>query len=370
MRFRLNLLFIAVLFLISFPVFVSAQFSVTKSTGQNPGTTDGFYYTLPRTVIQVDLIVEKAEQIRGPLAEYTQNYLGTNEFIESDNTSYRVLNLNVTPLYEADPEQVYFVQFPIEKSREEKTIAFQLSELGTLLAVDPEEGDREVETPPVDQTIIVMEGSDDFRFHPDYHRKKKIDTITRKITIDTVSIERFIFKTSWVDKSMEDKANEAALQIANIRDARFNLLTGYQEVNYGESMRYMDSQLSSMERQYLELFLGKELKTYEYHTALYLPDRSSEYGVILDMPGNADVEINIIPRGNTGMISQGGSGPASVIFYRVPEMADIEISHNGIILYKASLPISQLGVVTTAPLDDTRLRFDPMTGALTKIVRE
>jgi hypothetical protein len=118
------------------------------------------------------------------------------------------------------------------------------------------------------------------------------------------------------------------------------------------------------------LFLGKESKTYENHTAFYLPNSSSEDGVLVDLPGNADVEINIVPRGNTGMIAAGGSGPSNVIFYRVPDMADVEITHNGATLYKASLPISQLGAVTTAPLNDTRLRFDEMTGALTKIVRE
>ncbi len=371
MKSNLFFSYFLLLSIVCIPLLAVGQFTVTKVTGQNVSAAgDGFYYSLPRTLLQVDLTVEKIEQIRGPLAEYTENYLGTNDFITSNSNSYKVLNLNIKTLYEADPNQVYYVQFPIERSKEEKVFTFQLSELGTLLAFDHEESPEEQSQPTVDQTIIVMEGSDDFQFHPDYHRKKKTDTITRKITIDTVSIERFLFKTSWVDKSTEDKANEAALQIANIRDARFNLLTGYQEVNYGESMKYMDYQLSKMESKYLELFLGKEVKTYENHSVYYLPKKNTVDGVLLNLAGNSNVEISVTPRGNTALVPEAGSDVTNKLFYRIPEMVDIEISYNGIVLHRSSIPISQLGVVAAAPLTNTRTQFDPQTGSLTKIVRE
>jgi hypothetical protein len=215
-----------------------------------------------------------------------------------------------------------------------------------------------------------MEGDDDFRYQPDYHRKKKIDTITRRITIDTVSIERFIFKTSWIDKSDEDKANEAALQIANIRDARFNLLSGYQEVNYGESMRYMDMRLSEMERQYLELFLGKEVKTYETITVYFLPQKNSVNNTLTTLPGNATIDISVNPRGNTANIPETTASTSNSVYYRIPELADVEISYDGKVYYKEGLVIGQLGVIGTAPITDTRTQFDKHTGTLIKMVKE
>jgi hypothetical protein len=353
------------------PFSLLCQITVSKANGQPPqGEVQGFYYALPRTVLKVDLTVEKLEQLRGPLAVYTENYLGTSDYISSNRNKYSILEVNVETLFEADPEQVYYVQFPLERSKEEKVLTFHLSEKGTLLAINDEKTSQTGQESVVDQTIIVMEGDDDFRYQPDYHRKKKIDTITRRVTIDTVSIERFIFKTSWVDKSDEDKANEAALQIANIRDARFNLLSGYQEVNYGESIRYMDMRLAEMERQYLELFLGKEVKTYETITVYFLPQKNNVNNTLTTLPGNAAIDISINPRGNTSNIPETTASAANSIYYRIPELADVEISHDGKVHFRESMVIGQMGVISTAPINDTRTQFDPNTGTLTKMVKE
>ncbi len=127
----------------------------------------------------------------------------------------------------------------------------------------------------------MLEGNEDFSYYADYNRKKKIDTVVRKISIDTVTINRFLFKTSWVDKSDKEKANEAAQQILEIREARFHLISGYQEVNYGESMKYMNNQLKELENNYLELFLGKEVKTTDIQTVYYIPKKDKTQGYCL-----------------------------------------------------------------------------------------
>ena len=72
---------------------------------------------------------------------------------------------------------------------------------------------------------------------------------------------------------MTEKANEAAQKILEIREARFHLISGYQEVNYGESMEYMNDQLKELENDYLELFLGKEVKSTGIQTIYYIPEK-------------------------------------------------------------------------------------------------
>ena len=215
-----------------------------------------------------------------------------------------------------------------------------------------------------------MQGEDDFKHYADYHRKKKTDTIVRKITIDTVSIERFIYKTSWVDKNNEDKANEAALQISKIREARFNLLTGYQEVNYGESIKYMDKQLLDLEQQYLELFLGKESKDYVNQTVYYTPQKDINNSTLLNFNGVDDVNIKIIPSGSVGALPENPPSKINFLYYRVPEFVTIEISQNGEILHREKLLVNQLGVTASAPLDEVKMQFNPETGSLIKIMRE
>lgn len=358
--------------IIVLPFISVGQYTVTRVQNQNVSTEgDGFYYSLPRTLFEINLSFEKLEQIRGPLANYTENYLGTSNYITSDGVSYKLLYVDVKPVFEADPEQIYYVQFPVDKSKDKENITFSLTSLGTLLAYDDSPAFVEKSSSVVDQTFIMLEGDDGFGYHPDYHRKKKIDTITKRITIDTVSIERFLFKTSWVDKSMEDKANEAALQIANIREARFNLLSGYQEVNYGESMKYMDYQLKKMERQHLELFLGKEVKSQQYQTVYYLPVKGNGGASIVSLPGGGgEVRITIKPGGNVDLLPETASAKPDNIYYRIPDLATVEISFGGSVIYRKTMPINQLGVVAAAPLGKARTQFDPETGTLTKIIKD
>jgi len=347
------------------------QFTITKVTTQPVNTSlEGFYYSLPQTVLRIDLVIEKLQQIPGPLSEYTENYLGTSDYIKSNSTTYRLVNANVKPTFEPDPDQLYYVQFPTEKSKDEKGTTFNLSSFGSLLSYNDDKSDESAKPESIDQTLIFVAGENDFQYQADYHRKKKIDTITRKITIDTVSIERFIYRTSWVDKNNEDKANEAALQITNIREARFNLLTGYQEVNYGESMKYMDQQLLKLERQYLELFLGKESKTYVNQTVYYTPKKDAASGMLIDFNGNDKVEIQIKLGGTVGLLPENPATKPDHIYYRIPDFATIEIVQNGEVIYREKMAVNQLGVTAAAPLDKVKSQFDPKTGTLTKIVRE
>lgn len=365
-------LFLVFQLLITLNTSINAQYVVRKVTDKSVNTAqDGFYYNLPLTVLKVNVVYEKIEKIRGPLSDFTLNYLGTSDYIADNSSSYRILNIDITPESNIDPNQIYYVQFPAERDKDEKEMVFSLSSLGTLLGFDESGISHSVsEKQEVDQTYILLDGDKDFDFRAEYNRKKQFDTITRRITIDTVSIDRFIFKTSWVDKSDEDKANEAAMQIEKIRESRFNLLTGYQEVNYGESMKYMDTQLKKLENQYLELFLGKELKSIESQTIYYTPEIGESDETLLEFSDGNTVSINILSQQSVANLPENPLEKVDNIFYRIPNFAIIEVEHNGTIHYRRMFTINQLGVTATAPLNRTRSQFDFKTGGLKQIVRE
>lgn len=348
------------------------QYMVKKVTDQAVNTAqDGFFYSLPMTVLKVNLVYEKIDKVKGPLSDYTLNYLGTSDYISSNSTSYRIIDVSIAAEINADPNQRYYIQFPGERNKDGKPMTFSLSSIGTLLGFDetavPE---HNIPEQHIDQTIIVVEGEKDFDLQADYNRKKRQDTITRRITIDTVSIERFIFKTTWVDKSDEDKANEAAMQIAKIREGRFNLLTGYQEVNYGSSMQYMDAQLSKMEKQYLDLFLGKELKSIESQEVYYVPQKGSSDGSLMSLADGTQLKIKFIPQNTVANLPETPLEKVDNIYYRIPDQAIVEIEYEGMVYLRKQLTINQFGVVSTAPLNRTLTQFDYKTGNLKKIVRE
>ena len=368
--------FIKKVLIIFFSIIISlstyGQYIVKRVTDQPVNTAqDGFFYSLPLTVLKVNIVYEKLEKIRGPLSDYTLNYLGTSDYIASNSTSYRIIDVNLITEVTADPDQRYYVQFPAQREKDQKPMTFNLSELGTLIAFDDADIDEPLQAiQQIDQTFILHEDDQNFDYQADYNRKKQLDTITRRITIDTVSIDRFIFKTTWVDKSEEDKANEAAMQIARIRESRFNLLTGYQEVNYGESMKYMDAELRKLEQQYLELFLGKELKSIESQTLYYSPEKGSDSKSLLDLSDGSQIRITLSPDNSVENLPENPLEKVDNIYYRIPDQAIIEIEHNGTVYLRKSITVNQFGVVTTAPLNRTRTQFDFKTGGLKKIVRE
>ena len=317
------------------------------------------------------MILEEVKKIPGPLADYTEDYLGVTDYISIESHSIKLINATVTPFYEADPDQFYYVQFPAERSKDEKATDFQLTDRGTLLSFG-NIGNiiQDKHQTSIDQTFIMLEGEEDFSYYADYNRKKKIDTIIRKISIDTVTINRFLYKTSWIDKSDREKANEAAQKIMEIREARYHLISGYQEVNYGESIKYMNNELLELESKYLELFLGKEVKTTDIQSVYYIPEKERLHDILYNSPDGKPIEIKLDILDATSQLPERPLEKIDNIYYRVPRSVLIKVTQDNQTYESNQIVISQFGVVTTAPLSRTQLIFDEQTGNLINIIRE
>ncbi len=349
-----------------------AQVMVTKI---NPGSSqpggEGFFYSLPKTVLKIDLVLQKTSRIPGPLASFASDYLGVDDVIKTSSESYQLLNATVVPSAVTDANQMYFVQLPIEKGKDERNMSFHLAENGALVSVNDNEAKAVYfQTPDVNQTYYFTEGSDGFDYLAGYNKTKKQDTIVRKISIDTVTINRFLFKTTWVDKSEKERAEEAAQQISKIREARFNLITGYHEVNFGESMQYMDRQLREMEQKYLDLFLGKETTSLVSETFFYTPQPGEKQSSIWRSPDGETVGIEL----NTTVILKGLSespvASPNMVFYRIPAECMVKINFGGKTYFNSLLLINQLGAISTAPLSKAKLHFNPLTGNIMGVQKD
>ena len=349
-----------------------SQVTVTKVENKNINTASiGFYYSLPQTILKIDIVYEKIQYLKGPLSEYTNEFLGEKDYITSDKTEYNPIDVNVTSIQEADANELYFVQFPTEKAKDAQSNSFILSNIGGLLAYNTNVSiETSLPTLSSDQTLIFKEGEATFPYMSQYNKQKKIDTIIRTINIDTVVINRFLFNTSWVDKSASDKAKEAALQIEKIRESRYHLISGYQEVNYGSSIIYMDQQLQNMENRYLELFLGRNLRTIEKRTIYFTPENNNKNSELIKFNDGKSIVISVDPDNISGTINKVSGSITNSVFYRIPSTADITISSSNINLFNGRFVINQYGVVSSVPLLNTKLQFDAQSGNLIKMTRD
>jgi len=350
------------------------QFQTVKASSKliSPNAK-GLYYALPKTVIKLHLVFEQVDKIRGPFAQYTTKYLGTDDFIKSNHHYRRLLNVDVEPVLMADNAQLYFIQFPEDRSSKEiRHFGFQLNKSGILMGFGLKEKQKteKSEKVEINRQVLYTDRSEDFKMRAAYSRTKKIDTILRKITIDTVTIKRFLYKTSWVNLSEDQRANDAAMQIKKIRDSRFNLLTGYQEVNYGDGIRYMDQELQKMEQQYQALFLGKETKQLKTFNFVFDPNKSKltkSLGSFTDENGQSHkVLLRITPINPTNIPSVTKAAP-DFLFYRIPAKATVEVLVDGQPFFSDIYSVPQLGTLATASMDRMRLNFDAKTGTMTHV---
>ena len=372
MKKLVNQLTILLTFLTAISFNGYSQITVTKIENKNINTSqEGFIYSLPQTVFKIDIIYEKVQRLQGPLSEYANEYLGITNYITSNEIEFNLVDIVVSKDEEADPGQLYYVQYPEVRAKDEKMTSFSLSDIGGLLAYNIDASNTNQTTEVVnDQTFIFNKDDDAFPYMSQYNKQKKTDTIIRTINIDTVTINRFLFKTSWIDKSINEKAKEAALQVEKIRESRYHLISGYQEINYGSSIIYMDKQLQELENQHLELFLGKEMKTIEKQTVYYVPNKNKKIDELLRFGDGKTVVISVTHNNISDNLPETSSSITNKLYYRIPTSASIKISSGNKDFFSGRYTINQLGVVSSVPLGGTQLQFDEQTGNLVNIIRE
>ncbi|VAW29885.1 hypothetical protein MNBD_BACTEROID07-1061 [hydrothermal vent metagenome] len=382
---QLLLLFPLFLFFMQAEAQTQYQFQVTKATGKQMVATPagGIYYALPKTIFKIRLAMEQVNEIPGPFAAYATKYLGTTDYMKAKKVYYRLLSVKIVPVTIADPAQMFYVRFPENRSSKEiRRFALRLNDEGVLVGfgLAPKPGKKNTRasaSSPVSssQMYVFSDYRKGFDMQAGYTRAQKVDTIVRKITIDTVTIKRFLYKTGWVNLTEEERANDAAKQIKNIRTSRFNLLTGYQEVNYGEGIRYMDVELQKMAHEYMVLFLGREYRQMVVRSFVFDPEKKALSGKLLqfaDEDGNThtlNIKVRIINQ-MTHVAGRKTAGP-DALFYRIPVKAVISVGSGSNPFYSDTFEVPQLGVITTVPVrKNTRLRLSPKTGALLGIDKQ
>ncbi|HNW90798.1 MAG TPA: DUF4831 family protein [Bacteroidales bacterium] len=354
---------------------------------QAPSKKSGFYYALPRTFIKVDVVVDKTEQIRGPYAEYAEKYLGLTNVVKSNSTSYEISEYKLSTFAEPDPRQFYFVKMSNACGVSNNRFKLALDEAGVIIATR-----STIDSIGNKKPVYVFEEEgnvypDIFKSYTDLNLFEKVDTIIEKVNVDSVMVEKMTFKRSMVEKTPEQRAKQAADYIMKVKDNRFNLISGFQEVNYDkETFKYMNEELEKMENEYRKLFTGLTFTKKITYSFIYLPTMakpsdsiplfrfSTLRGVLDTSDGYGEtVYLSIHKYGNTDTLQAYQTRKDSLkikrhgFYYRMPDYAEVRIinSKNGNI--KGKFLIAQYGVLTYMPADFRRFDVYPETGSVRKI---
>lgn len=377
---------------ILFVVFVTScnmqSYNVIKvDANAQPVGNPGFFYSLPRNVVSIDITVTKTRRIMGPYAKYASKYLGIKNVPQSNSVNFEITDIKMNSYAEPDPEQFYFVDLSKYKSSARHPLLMRLSESGLLQDIN----DNSDATVSAEQRQHMekseIDYSETFKFLASGNLKEQIDTIIEKLNIDTLTIEKRVVKRSMVEKTMEEKAKEAADFISLVKEQRFDIITGAQEVAYTDAtIRLMNDELLKLEQEYMTLFTGlTETYTYQYRYT-YTPEpqifnamiplfKFSKFAGVIDedFHGGQMVYIKVSRAKNTMALSNFANSnvkpedEANGFYYRIPEYAKFSIMNGIEQIAEASFLISQFGVVTSLPPGDGNIQFYPNTGAIRKV---
>jgi hypothetical protein len=364
---------------------IVGQVEVSSVTGNSTDFNyDGYFYSLPRTGIKVDIIVNKTQKIKGPYAEFADKYLGLSQVITLNSTEYEVAAIRLSTFTEPDPAQHYFVRYT-GKEKDRKPIELFLSAKGILVGVN--ERNREEEDLKKDRALD--EASPGIPEKPNPTMFEKVDTVIRRISIDTSTIEQRMFRKTAAAKTSDQKAKEAADFVLKLEESMFNLINGYQEVNYDKgTMEFMYHQMDKMKNEYLELFKGVKGVNQETYTYTYFPNPehdgkpvtlckfSLSRGILEKNSATGDLIQLVIENINNlkeirGIVDNRNSSfeHHKGIFYRIPEDAVVSVKLGGMKKIESRFPICQLGVVTFLPSGSNgNLEFYDNTGGLKHVI--
>lgn len=336
----------------------------------------GVFYALPMNYFLVEVSYQKVTEIAGPFKDYASELLGVYDFIKTGQEYYTLDGVEVSMSSSADPEQLFFLEYGAKVAKEERNILVTLDNTGSIVSTSFGIGD---EMPPVEENIVkekeiikeVTEYStaEVFPYFAGRSTTETIDTIVHTRMIDTSLIEEVEYKTITINKSLKERAEEALDMIERIRENRFNLITGFQEVAYEEgTIKYMDDKLKMMEYEYLAMFLGKRMVEDFVENIIYIPveddvtgstvlfNFSETRGLTNSLSGATPAYLNF------ELISHNEAGTNNIIsntsdsfvgyFYRLPAATKVTIEYDGRKLYNEVLNISQFGAVTGVPYSD------------------
>lgn len=347
---------------------IKAQYIVNYASNINQNEIDGIYYNLPRNVIRLDFTVESVHEIKGKYSNYAEELLGIDNYIKEDNIKYYIKDVDVNLLAEADNDMTFYISTD-DKSKGNIEFDMSFTSEGNLQSLGFKYERRGFFSDKITSENIInqQETYSDFIYFPLREEDEEDED------------------GNSTDNKMSEKeiAQSIVEEIKKIRVAYFDLISGYQEVNYGNTITYMLEELKKMENDYLALFLGKVEKHYNVKTFYIIPEEgtdnysiakfSDKEGFNMKTGDNVKIVLQKISSSNVKGISKDvikNTTYNNKMVYREPAYVNMKLMKGDVILSDIRMQINQLGDFILLPINKMKLEFDEVSGRLISVEKE
>lgn len=312
-------------------------------------------YYLPRTTVIVEVEAVQEYHFAGPYAAFAKRLLGL-DVPQQDQVTARITEIRLVPVLEADLDSSFTV-----KPQKEENPLLTLSPQG-LVVLDPTQKAESLTwrfSTPFREDFFA-EGVTSGQKAQSYFTYKNIERE------DAMSVQTPVQQTRMVEKTLEDKAVEAAGIILTARKERVNIATGNTDASFsGEALGAALQELTRAEKEYLRLFTGVH-RSVPVSARFELTPRpgvrgqrypvfvlSETDGPVAGGPGTVYyVQLSDIrkPAPAQDSDSRKFSRKQTVLHYREPAICTVRLMEGERELLETRLPVYQLGSSRILPL--------------------
>ncbi len=320
----------------------------------------GLSYSLPKTVLDVDVEYSKTTLRVGPYYRYAEKLLGVSTPIKADSTYYSLDKVTAFTHSVVDKNSTCMVQF---KSSLPYII---LNHSGILCAVNTNPDTLSIEIPALPENYILKAA--------------------------TGKTQNVLSEEALASGSIAKMAEVAAKQIFRIRESRTDLITGESEhaPKDGEGLKVLIQQLEEQENALMALFIGKSQVEKQFARIKYTPTgddinhqvlvRFSKHSGIVERENLSGepvyLDLKATDRKQFMPDPKKKANEKKGLVYNIPGKGSVTLTYENKPLLEEEFTFTQFGIQANFPTDlfnnkkaPAKVIFNPETGAIIRMMQ-
>ena len=330
----------------------------TAVSAQKSSDPEGYVtYSLPSTTLILNVEAEQECFYAGPYAKFAEKYLGI-KVRQKDETRWQITKVGLTSAVEADLARRYTLA--LKKNAPDLSF-LKLSSAGLVAFADGGVSDVQAWSFPVQSSAdFAAKGVSS-------NLKSEATTLYRSERKEDAYNKVSVQQNMLVEKSLEQKAAEAAQKIVKLREQRLQIVIGDTDATYsGEAMGAAVAELTRLEQEYMSLFIGYSVYQTKNVSFEIIPDaeRESQMYVAFRISDTAGpvpsdnlsgrpVVMEIIPQAVASVDAAPVATKLQTVNYLIPAICTVKVKEGSELLIQSRVPVYQLGVMSSMPVNST-----------------
>jgi hypothetical protein len=332
--------------------------NVNDSGFRQPGM---LLYSLPQTVLDVTVEADETEILPGPYRQYAAKYLGIQDVPSKPEYSWTITRVKVALHMETDPDFVFAAQGSFQPDVFPGLTKLMNDSMILDLSRNPNEYVTYNNVPEKNPGPYFT----DLSIKRNFEAEKNVEV--SMVMPDSNYLSRSARKNSLREKTLEQKAEEAANFLIKLKKRRFKMVAGMNDSTpQGEGMTDAIQELTRLEEAYLSLFIGKKTVYHHQRNYHYTPANGKKTDRIVlfrfsDSEGFLDARET---RGKPVLFDLAGTNKIkgleqsasfarlddNMILYRIPDLVNVKLLYGEAILSEALMPVFQTGALVRMEL--------------------